>query len=444
LIYHILVHQLHGVVWIQGFTAPLSLLLFALLLGWSSDERNRRRTVEKELRQTNMGLKQALSEHSRFFSIVSHEFKTPLNAILGHSQLLLRSNTLDSDTKGAVTEIEFSGHHLLGLIQSLGEMSMVYSGRQPLRITSENIRSVLQHLVHMSQESAQEKGMDVRLQVDASVAEIYAIDRLRLGQVVLNLLNNAIKFAEQGSVVLRVGAASDESGCDQVSFSVEDDGPGIPPEDIDLIFEAFYQGDGKSKRSMGGVGLGLAISRNLVESMGGSLIAQNKKENGAIFSFTVPLQKSSPEQQSLPAIVGPNPGPLNVWLADDVPGNQIVLAAMLSQLGHRCEIFSNGQEVIQAIESRPDLLPDVLLIDLCMPVMGGLETIRRIQQRTDEWARLPIVAVTADPNEEKIDASECQIFGLIAKPIGLSALEGMLARLPEARQKVPVQPPGKE
>jgi CheY-like chemotaxis protein len=271
-----------------------------------------------------------------------------------------------------------------------------------------------------------EKPVDLRLRLDPALPKQVIGDAARLRQVLTNLLGNAAKFTEMGQVRLEVEPVAGTGAAMQVRFAVIDTGPGIPPEQQDRLFQSFHQLDSTRGRH-GGTGLGLAISRQLIERMGGRIGVESEPGRGSTFWFELPLVPTREAvAETAAAATGPV-RPLRVLVADDVATNRELLRALLRRGGHEVRLAVNGVEALALAQSE---LPDLVLMDVSMPELDGMETARRLRALDGPLARVPIVALTAHAFPADVEA--CLAAGMnghLAKPIDPAALNAVLARV---------------
>ncbi len=372
---------------------------------------------------------------NQFLAIMSHEVRTPLNGALGMTELLLGTDLNDRQRRFAQIAYD-SGHALLRLIDEILDFTRIEAGE--LRILEDNfdLHELLWDCLQLVQGKAAEKGLNLHLDLPEHFDYGVRGDALRLRQIVLNLMSNAIKFTEVGEVTLTLHPAEKSREGVRLRFDVRDTGIGVGPASQAAIFSVFTQEDESASRRFGGAGLGLAIARRLVELMDGEISVQSTKGKGSTFSFSVLLQPvqdriegpgPADEGPELPTDL-PDVGAYTVLLADDNPVNQTVAKEMLEFCGYRVDIAADG---LVASKTAADRRYQVILMDCHMPVMDGFEATQRI--RADERALglspVPIIALTADV--QKSIRERCAAVGMdgfLKKPFTMQQLDGELTR----------------
>jgi PAS domain S-box-containing protein len=418
------------------------------MVGTSVDITERKRT-EEELRKHREHLEElvryrteqlaeakaraeaANREKSRFLANMSHELRTPLNAVLGFSRLLRNGSDITPHQQETLDIIVRSGEHLLNLINNVLDMAKIESGRMVLEESEVDLHRLLHGIQSLMGVGAAEKALYFALERAPDLPRCVAVDAGKLRQVLLNLVGNAIKYTDSGSVRLRGGLASrDGSETVRVRFEVEDSGPGIKQEDADRIFLPFVQ-VGDHAPAQPGTGLGLAICKQYVELMGGEIGVTSKPGKGSVFHFTIPVtvlpSVAEPEEPKHGRIAGLAAGQpaYRLLIAEDQQDNRLLLRRLLSPLGFELLEACNGQEAVTLFEQ---WRPHLIWMDIRMPVMDGLEAVRRIRA-TKAGAATKIIALTAHALEEErgpIMAAGCD--DLVRKPFREQELFDVLAR----------------
>ncbi len=373
---------------------------------------------------------------------MSHELRTPLNAILGFAQLLQRDVDLPPSHRQHLDTIHRSGEHLLELINDVLAMSKIEAGRTTLNVSSFDLHQLLETLESMVGLRAEQKGLQLRFECEATVPQYIRSDEGKLRQVLINLLSNAVKFTDQGRVVVRVGrlpqestvgeaAPHDDGACTKTGlfFEVEDTGVGIAPEEMALIFEPFSQAE-SGRRAKEGTGLGLSICRRFVELMGGTLTVRSTVGEGSVFRFEVCVEEAIPDETSSRLlrrrVVGLASGQptYRILVVEDERINRHLLVQVLTPLGFEVREATNGQEGLAVWEAWS---PHVILMDMRMPVLNGYEATQRIKATTKGQATV-VIALTASVFEEDramVLSAGCD--GLMHKPIREAELFEALA-----------------
>jgi PAS domain S-box-containing protein len=379
-----------------------------------------RKRVEAELQQAKAVAESASQTKSDFLASMSHEMRTPMNAIIGIADLLAKT-TLSGEQTNYVEIFRRAGDNLLRLINDILDLSKVEASQLELERTSFSLHDLVEKVKEMVVMPADEKGLALIYRIAAAVPDRLVGDPTRLRQILMNLLGNAIKFTEAGTVALDIDVDADAAIAGGIRFSVSDTGIGIPAEQLASVFERFTQADSSTTRKYGGSGLGLTISKRLVELMGGRVWVESVVGKGSTFTFTVPLEVSAASARRVPAPAGTDTAEglraLRILLVEDSMDNRTITLAYLRDTPYEIEIAVNGALAYDKFTSTDY---DLVLMDRQMPVMDGLTATRKIRAWEEANGRpvTPIIALTAAAlkgDREKCLAAGCTAY--LSKPI---------------------------
>ena len=394
----------------------------------------------RELEKARAAAEEATHAKSRFLAIVSHEIRTPLNAIIGTSELLQKT-PLSAPQREYVGTLHTASETLLALVNETLDFSKIEAGKLELETTAFDLQKCLDEALDLVASKAKAKGLELRCLVGGGVPCRIVTDPTRLRQILVNLLDNGVKFTASGHVAVSVGWQADGDATGVLLLSVTDTGVGIPADRLGSIFGPFLQVDATTTRAYGGTGLGLAIVERLCELMGGSVTVESVEGRGSTFrvriraALPVPAAESAApaEPSSPPALAEAAAPSLRILVAEDNPVNQLLAVRMLESLGYGSPLLAaDGEEVLDVLRRE---CCDVVLMDLHMPRMDGIEASLRIRDMFGEEARPVIIALTADTLEESRAAClDAGMAGILMKPFRIDELRDCLARLRSRRQ----------
>ena len=413
--------------------------------------------LEQNLLLAKKNAEQASRIKSQFLANMSHEIRTPMNAIIGMSMLVAETK-LSAEQANYIQVIESASHSLLGIIDDILDFSKIEAGKLILEEKPFSIADNIQQIVSLFAAKATEKGIELTSSSSPAIPPVLVGDPLRLRQIIVNLVNNALKFTEQGEINIKISLKEQRAKQVVLCFSIEDTGIGISPAKQKGLFEAFTQADASTTRKYGGTGLGLSICKQLVEMMSGDISVTSKEGAGSVFIFTALFATASPAERDFLSKCpnGKVGGSMistdearerisgsHILLVEDNSINRQVASEILAKSNISVDIAVDGQEAVDKMSPSAGLHFDAILMDIQMPVLGGYDAtkkIRKIEQESKKPA-VPIIAMTA--NAMQGDREECIAAGMddyVSKPINRSELFATLAKWVDGRRCVHDRP----
>ena len=411
--------------WSRGFILVMSdVSIYRAMISEINEKNSRLEELTKEAEAASRA-------KSAFLANMSHEIRTPLNAVIGMS-LIARKSATDKKTLTAIEEIDTASRHLLGILNNILDMSKIESGKFELINDTFHLRTAMNEVADLIRQRCAEKNINL----EAGFADIknYNIlgDQLRLKQIMINLLGNAVKFTpESGTIVFALKVLEENEETVKVHFEISDSGIGMSAEQMGKLFKTFSQADSNIFSRFGGTGLGLSISQNLAQMMGGEITVKSTQGKGSTFELTLVLKKSEDGagKEEVPAEILPDLAGKKVLLVEDVEINRIILKELLADTHVEIEEAVDGDAAIALFETKPLNYYDLIFMDIQMPVMDGYEATRRIRGLNRADAKtVPIIAMTANAYKEDIEkALASGMNGHLAKPIDINAVMKLLA-----------------
>ncbi len=407
-------------------------------------------TEARETEATRKAAREATDRANRaraeFLATVSHEIRTPINGVVGMTGLLLDTQLTPEQWRYAST-LRTSAEHLLQIINDILDYSKIDAGKLEFEHTRMRVSEIVDSVIAITAPKAGAKGVEIKRIVPATLPHNLLGDPGRLRQILLNLVGNAVKFTDHGSVTVELEIRDETNTGASLVMIVTDTGVGIPADAIPGLFSEFSQVDSSVSRRFGGTGLGLAICKRLLDGMKGAIAVESAVGIGSMFRCTVPLEKDPNLDPELP-VVEPEPAVAafalrgRVLVAEDNPANQLIIAAVLDKYGLRVDLVSNGVEAVNAVRSFPY---DLVLMDMQMPEMDGLEATLAIRRLGGKAGSIPIIGVTA--NAFKEDHDRCREAGMqdiVTKPFRWTDLAKRMAPWLPASDQPPVEPASDE
>ena len=368
----------------------------------------------------------AVKAKQQFLSNMSHEIRTPMNAIIGFTKVLLKTELTDKQNE-YLEAIKLSGDALIVLINDILDLAKVDAGKMIFEQTPFKMAASISAMVHLFETKIQEKNLKLIKEYDKNIPDVLVGDPVRLHQIILNLVSNAVKFTAEGKITVSVKLLGEDEKQATIQFSVTDTGIGIPDDKISKIFENFQQASSGTSRLYGGTGLGLAIVKQLVESQGGTINVKSVINEGSTFSITLSFLKTESDADAEPDMIKLDNDLKNirVLVVEDIVLNQLLMKTLLDEFGFERDIAENGKIAIEMLNQKTY---DVVLMDLQMPVMNGFDATNYI--RNTLKLDIPIIALTADVTT--VDLAKCKSVGMndyIAKPVDERVLHSKIAGL---------------
>jgi PAS domain S-box-containing protein len=356
----------------------------------------------------------AVKAKQQFLSNMSHEIRTPMNAIIGFTKVVLKTD-LTAKQKEYLTAIKMSGDALIVLINDILDLAKVDSGKMTFEQIPFKMALSISAMVHLFETKIQEKNLELIKEYDNNIPEVLVGDPVRLHQIILNLVSNAVKFTTKGKITVSVRLLSEDDEKVNIEFSVTDTGIGIAENRMGNIFENFQQATSETARLYGGTGLGLSIVKQLVEPQGGTIRVESKINEGSTFSFILPFQKTDADAEAESEILELDTEIKNikVLVVEDMALNQLLMKTLLDDYGFERDVATNGKIAIEKLKEKSY---DIILMDLQMPEMNGFEATDYIRNKLN--SKIPIIALTADVTT--VDLAKCRAVGMndyIAKPV---------------------------
>jgi chemotaxis methyl-accepting protein methylase/signal transduction histidine kinase/chemotaxis response regulator CheB len=386
---------------------------------WSGvvDDITHYKSIQRELTQAKEAAEQAAKAKEEFLATMSHEIRTPLNAILGISDLLLKQEPKPTQVENLET-LRFSSETLMALINDILDFSKIEAGKIELERVPFRFRMLIHSLVQAHQAQAEKNQNKLAVELDDQIPEVVICDKSKLGQIINNLLSNAIKFTQNGKVTLLVQTVEKQKDEATLYFAVEDTGVGIAPDRVNSIFDEFTQADSSTARKFGGTGLGLAITRMLLELKGSTIQVESELGKGSTFFFTLTIKTGTEADlpvDSVPAEpVKSTNVPFRLLLVEDAAVNRMVVVQYLQEWWDAIiDEAANGEEAVQKTQEN---LYDIILMDIRMPIMDGIEAAQRIRLSENKNRNTPIIALSADIVEINRPPEDGRFTDYISKP----------------------------
>jgi len=375
----------------------------------------------------------AMKAKQQFLSNMSHEIRTPMNAIIGFTKVVLKTE-LTEEQKEYLTAIKLSGDALIVLLNDILDLAKVDAGKMIFEMVPFKMALSISAMLHLFETKILEKNIKLVKEYDSNIPGVLVGDPVRLHQIILNLVSNAVKFTSKGKITVGVQMLREDRDSVTIEFSVTDTGIGIAENKIEKIFENFQQASSETSRLYGGTGLGLAIVKQLVEAQGGTVTVKSKIDEGSVFSFVLSFLKTNsnaePEAEYLE--LDKEIKNIKVLVVEDIALNQLLMKTLLNDFGFECEIAVNGKIALEKLQTATY---DIILMDLQMPEMNGFEATEYIRGKIN--SKIPIIALTADVTT--VDLARCKTVGMndyISKPVDERLLYSKIVGL--VKKNIPV------
>ena len=400
-------------------------------------------SVLDTVEQSRRAAEAATRVKSEFLAVMSHEIRTPLNAVLGAAELL-DGTELSPEQRRFVGVLRQGGTLLMQVLNDVLDFSKIEAGRLSIEPTDVDLHGLVERCAAFWRTPVGEAGLALQVAIDPAVPRRVMLDPTRTEQILFNLISNAVKFTERGAIILALDLGRPAEGAipAEIVLSVADTGIGMSPDVLQRLFAPFEQADGSITRRFGGTGLGLAISQKLARMMGGSIAVESAERNGSTFRLTLPVALAAEPASEAPEPAEPSAAPsgppLRVLVAEDNDANRIIIDHFLRVIGADVTFVVNGAEAVDVLQAQPF---EVVLMDVRMPVMDGMEATRRVRASGGPNVGTPILALTADVMDGQRDACvRAGMTGHIAKPIDARLLlSSVMAAGADARRRRPRQ-----
>jgi len=382
--------------------------------------------LEAELLLSNALSEKSVKAKQQFLSNMSHEIRTPMNAIIGFTKVVLRTD-LTAKQREYLTAIKLSGDALIVLINDILDLAKVDSGKMTFEQMPFKLETSFAAMLHLFEIKIDEKNLKLIKEYDTNIPEVLLGDPVRLHQIILNLVSNAVKFTTKGSIRAGVRLLHEDAQKASLEFSVSDTGIGIEADKLPNVFENFQQASSETTRLYGGTGLGLAIVKQLVEAQGGTVSVESSLGKGSTFTFNLDFMKTNEkiEPETSTAEIDIALKNIQVLVVEDMALNQLLMQTLLDDFGFHCDMADNGKIALEKLKAK---VYDIILMDLQMPEMNGFEATEHI--RNTLHSGIPIIALTADVTT--VDLEKCKAVGMddyIAKPVDENLLYNKIVNL---------------